>query len=52
MKNFKIKLNVKPIWMIGKGHNTHLSGSGKHDNRPNRLRTRRAINNQKIKEFE
>lgn len=40
MKKQKIKLEVRPIWAIGKGHNSHRSGSGQHDNRPNRQRTR------------
>ncbi len=39
----KIKLNVRPIWAIGKGHNTHRSGSGvHHDKRSRRARTRGA----------
>ena len=42
MKKIKIKLNVRPIWEIGKGHNEHRSGSGSHDNRPKRQRTRQA----------
>lgn len=44
MKKQKIKLEVRPIWAIGKGHNSHKSGSGQHDNRPKRLRTRQARN--------
>lgn len=50
MKNNKIKINVKPIYKIGKGHNNHIGGSGEHDNRPNRLRTRSAINRKYINE--
>lgn len=42
MKKIKIKLNVRPIWEIGKGHNEHRSGSGSHDSRPKRQRTRQA----------
>lgn len=40
MKKIKIKLEVRPIWAIGKGHNNHLSGGGQHDSRPKRQRTR------------
>lgn len=41
-KNFTIKLNIRPIWEIGRGHAEHRSGSGQHDNRPKRERTRSA----------
>lgn len=51
MKNNKIKINTKKIWQIGKGHNNHLSGSGEHDNRPNRQRTRGDINRKIIGEY-
>ena len=51
-KNIKIKINVKPIWKIGMGHNDHISGSGKHDNRPKRERTRKASFNKHMKEFD
>lgn len=40
MKKQVIKVKVRPIWEIGKGHNAHLSGAGTMDNRPKRLRTR------------
>lgn len=48
-KNTVVKINVKSIWEIGMGHNAHMSGSGQHDNRPKRQRTRgdqrrRAVN--------
>lgn len=39
-KNMVVKLNVRPIWMLGTGHHEHKSGSGQHDNRQKRLRTR------------
>lgn len=42
MKKQKIKLNVRPIWELGKGHSSHISGAGSMDNRPKRLRTRQA----------
>ena len=35
-----ITLDVKPFWAVGKGHSSHISGSGTHDNRPKRNRTR------------
>lgn len=38
-----VKLNLKPFWKIGHGHADHLSGSGQHDHRPKRLRTRSAM---------
>jgi len=47
-KNFTIKLNLKPVWEIGKGHASHLSGSGQHDNRPKRMRTRNAQKRQAV----
>lgn len=49
-RNFKIKLNVRPIWKIGHGHNQHLSGSGNHDSRGKRLRTRCAQNKKALSE--
>lgn len=48
MKKIKIKLNVRPIWEIGKGHNEHRSGSGSHDSRPKRQRTRQAQKQQSM----
>jgi hypothetical protein len=39
-KNMVVKLNIKAVWKIGTGHHVHQSGSGQHDNRPKRLRTR------------
>ncbi len=35
-----ITLDVKPVWALSKGHSSHISGSGTHDNRPKRRRTR------------
>lgn len=48
MKKQKIKLDVRPIWQIGKGHNSHLSGAGTMDNRPKRLRTRQSQKRQSL----
>lgn len=42
-KNMVVKLNVRPLWKIGHGHDEHISGSGQHDHRPKRLRTRAAV---------
>jgi len=36
----KIKTKVKKPWELARGHNSHRSGSGSHDNRPRRIRTR------------
>jgi hypothetical protein len=36
-----IKINPRPLWAVGKGHNAHRSGGGVHgDRRTRRLRTR------------
>lgn len=40
----RIKIDARPIWAIGKGHNQHRSGGGVHaDRRGRRLRTRVAV---------
>lgn len=39
-----ISLNIRPVWKLGKGHNNHRSGSGTHDSRPKRQRTRGSAN--------
>ena len=51
IKNNKIKLEVRPIYKIGKGHNDHISGSGKHDNRPRKMRTRSSTNSFYINDY-
>lgn len=38
-----VKLNVRKLWELGHGHEDHISGSGQHDSRPKRLRTRSAM---------
>ena len=48
----KVKIEPKKIWEIGKGHAQHLSGSGEHDNRPKRRRTRAARNRAAMKEWQ
>jgi len=50
-KNNKIKIDVRPIYKLGKGHSTHISGSGNHDNRPKRMRTRQSNNFNAINEY-
>jgi hypothetical protein len=37
-----IKIKVKKPWEVSKGHSEHRSGSGEHDSRPKRKRTRQA----------
>jgi len=39
-KKITIKVNVKQPWEAARGHQEHRSGSGKHDCRPKRKRTR------------
>jgi hypothetical protein len=46
-----ISVESKPIWKIGKGHNGHVGGSGTHDNRPKRLRTRGNANRRAIGDY-
>lgn len=45
-----IKLNLRPVWELGKGHSPHRSGSGTHDSRPKRQRTRGSANRKAINE--
>lgn len=47
-----IRLNVKPIWEVGRGHSDHISGSGTHDNRPKRSRTRGDANRKAMRDYE
>lgn len=47
-QNIVLQLNVRPIWALSTGHAEHKSGSGQHDNRPKRLRTRNANNRKAI----
>lgn len=52
MKKIKIKLNARPVWELGKGHNEHRSGSGIHDNRPKRQRTRQAQKRRALDDYQ
>lgn len=47
----KIKVKTKKIWEVSHGHNSHRSGSGHHDGRPRRTRTRMAEQRRAISEF-
>lgn len=51
-KTITIKLNLKKIWELPRGHEDHLTGTGVHDSRPKRLRTRSAANRKAIREFD
>lgn len=47
-KKIVVSLNVRPLWELGKGHTDHRSGSGNHDSRPKRLRTRSSQKRQAV----
>lgn len=47
----KIKVSTKKYWEVSRGHNTHRSGSGNHDNRPRRVRTRMDIQRRALAEY-
>lgn len=47
-----VKLNLKPVWEISKGHQGHMSGSGTHDNRPKRERTRGSANRKAVEDYD
>ena len=51
-KTITIKLNLKKVWELPRGHEDHLTGTGVHDNRPKRLRTRGAANRKAIRDFD
>ena len=48
----KVKVSTKKPWEVGRGHNSHRSGSGTHDNRPRRVRTRMDVRRQAIREYQ
>jgi len=50
-KKFTLELNTKPSWKASRGHADYRGGSGKHDNRPRKLRTRAAQKKQAIRDF-
>jgi hypothetical protein len=47
----KVKISTKKSWEISRGHNSHRSGSGNHDNRVRRIRTRMDERRQAIAEY-
>lgn len=51
-KTVVVKLNLKPFWEVSKGHHDHMSGSGTHDSRPKRERTRGASNRKAIGDYD
>ena len=51
-KTIVLKLNLKPFWELSKGHHDHMSGSGTHDNRPKRERTRGDANRKAIRDYD
>lgn len=46
-----IKISPRKVYELGLGHNSHRSGSGVHDSRPKRQRTRRAEIQAHLKEW-
>ena len=48
----KVKVSTKKPWEVSRGHNSHRSGSGTHDNRPRRVRTRMDVRRRSIGEYE
>lgn len=51
MKTTKIKINPRPLHKLPKGHPTHLSGSGVHqDKRTKRKRGGKSANQQAVVE--
>lgn len=51
-KGIKIQLDLKKPWEVSKGHTSHLSGAGSHDNRPKRSRTRNDANRKAIRDYD
>lgn len=41
-RKITIKLQGKKPWEVSRGHSEHRGGSGSHDSRPKRKRTRKA----------
>lgn len=49
--NGKASKGIFEVEKVSTGHKQHRSGSGIHDSRPKRMRTRGNANNSAIKEF-
>ena len=48
----KVKVSTKKPWEVGRGHHAHRSGSGTHDSRPRRLRTRMDAKKKALQDFD
>jgi hypothetical protein len=48
-KKTTITVTIDPL-KVSKGHSPHRGGAGKHDNRPRKLRTKRAQNQRAIRD--
>ena len=46
-----IKVKTKIPWEVSRGHNSYRSGSGTHDNRSRRVRTRMDVRRRAIEEY-
>lgn len=51
-KTITISLNLKRVWEVPRGHCEHLTGTGVHDSRTKRERTRGAANRKSIREYD
>ena len=51
-KTITISLNLKRVWELPRGHSGHLTGTGVHDSRIKRERTRSAANRKAIREYD
>lgn len=51
-KTITISLNLKKVWELPRGHADHLTGTGVHDNRPKRMRTRGDESRKAIREYD
>ena len=49
-KSEVIKLKLKPVWKLAKGHSAPCPGAGQHDSRTQRQRTRHTRNRSAIEE--
>jgi len=48
----KISIKTKKPWEVSRGHQGHQSGSGQHDSRPKRQRTRAAQKRRALKDWQ
>jgi hypothetical protein len=48
----KLKIATKKPWEVSRGHNSYRSGSGYHDNRSRRVRTRMDVRRKAIAEYQ